>query len=349
MIKEAISKLVHRSDLTEAEAADAMSEIMSGEATESQIASFITALRMKGETVDEIAGCARIMRKFATPIHGKAIVDIDREDIGLDRETILDTCGTGGDGTNTFNISTATALVVAACGLSVAKHGNRSVSSACGSADVLESLGVNVNVTPEKVEECLSKTGIGFLFAPLLHGAMKYAIGTRRQIGIRTVFNILGPLTNPASATAQVLGVYNKELTLMLAQVLKKLGTKKAWVVHGEDGLDEISISGMTHVAQLWDGNVKTFTIAPEQFGLSRADMQEIKGGNASANAAIIRQILNGEKGPKRDIVVLNAAAGLYIGEKVKDIGEGIVRAQEAIDSGKAKEKLDSLISLTNG
>ncbi|MHB9154320.1 MAG: anthranilate phosphoribosyltransferase, partial [Endomicrobiales bacterium] len=243
MIKEAINKLVRLEHLAEKEAADVMSEIMTGEATDAQISAFITALRMKGETVDEITGCARVMRQFATPIRVKSKIGMDREDINIDRETILDTCGTGGDGTNTFNISTATALVVASCGLTVAKHGNRSVSSACGSADVLEALGVNLNVPAEKVEECLAKIGIGFLFAPSLHGAMKYAIGPRRQIGIRTVFNVLGPLSNPAAANFQVLGVYGEHLLEMLARVLGNLGTRKAWIVHGEDGLDEITVT----------------------------------------------------------------------------------------------------------
>ncbi|OGS09236.1 MAG: anthranilate phosphoribosyltransferase, partial [Elusimicrobia bacterium RIFOXYA1_FULL_47_7] len=230
MIKEAINKAVNGQDLTEKEASDVMAEIMGGEATDAQIAAFITALRMKGETISEITGCARVMRRFATPIRVKAALDIDRDDINIDAETILDTCGTGGDGTSTFNISTATAFVVASCGLTVAKHGNRSVSSACGSADVLEALGVNINIAPEKVEECISKIGIGFLFATSLHGAMKHAINPRRQIGIRTIFNVLGPLTNPAGATAQVLGVYSRNLVEMLAQVLSNLGSKRAWV-----------------------------------------------------------------------------------------------------------------------
>jgi anthranilate phosphoribosyltransferase len=221
------------------------------------------------------------MRRFATPISLRSALDLDREDINIDRETILDTCGTGGDNTSTFNVSTATALVVAASGMTVAKHGNRSVSSACGSADVLEALGVNLNVPKEKVEECLKTIGIGFLFAPSLHGAMKYAIGPRKQIGVRTIFNILGPLTNPAGAQTQVLGVYEKELAVTMANVLKNLGTKCAWVVHGADGLDEISITGSTFVAELKDGKVSTFEIKPEDFGLKSAPMSGIKGGNA--------------------------------------------------------------------
>ena len=348
MIKEVISKIVRDQNLTETEASAAMTEIMTGEATEAQIASFITALRMKGETSDEITGCAKVMKKFATPIRVRSLVDIDREDINEDDETVIDTCGTGGDGTNTFNVSTATAFLVCACGLRVAKHGNRSVSSACGSADVLEALGVNLNVTPEKVEECLSKIGIGFLFAPSLHGAMKYAIGPRRQIGIRTIFNLLGPLTNPASATAQVLGVYEEKLVEVIANVLKNLGSKKAWVVHGEDGLDEISISSDTLIAELSDDKVKIFKINPDDFGIKKAFVSDIKGGTAVENALIIRKILSGEAGPKRDIVLLNAAAGLYVGGKAKDINEGLTMAKEAIDSGRAKEKLELLIKITN-
>lgn len=349
MIKESISKVVRLEHLSEDEAAAVMTEIMSGEATESQIAAFITALRMKGETVDEITGCARVMRKFATPIRVRAKVDIDREDINFDQETILDTCGTGGDGTNTFNISTATAFIVASCGVPVAKHGNRSVSSNCGSADVLEALGVSINVTPEKVEECIDALNIGFLFAPALHGAMKYAIGPRRQIGIRTIFNVLGPLSNPASATAQVLGVYSAPLVEMLASVLKKLGARKAWVVHGADGLDEISLSGETLVSELVNGEIRTFTITPEQFGFKRAPLSAIKGGTAQDNALIIKEILSGKTGPRRDVVLLNAAAGLVVSGKAATIGDGIKTAADAIDSGRAAKTLDELIRMTNG
>jgi anthranilate phosphoribosyltransferase len=348
MIKETIGKLVRLQNLTETEASETMGEIMSGEATEAQIASFITALRMKGETVDEITGCAKAMRRFATPVRARAKVDIDREDINIDDETIIDTCGTGGDGTSTFNVSTATAFVICACGLAVAKHGNRSVSSACGSADVLEALGVNLNIIPEQVEECISKIGIGFLFAPSLHSAMKYAIGPRRQIGIRTIFNILGPLTNPANATAQILGVYEEKLVETLAGVLKNLGTRRAWVVHGEDGLDEISVSAKTVVAELNEGKIKVFTLEPEAFGIKKSYLADQKGGNAVDNALIIRKVLGGEKGPKRDIVLLNAAAGLCVGGIAGDINEGLKLARKAIDSGAAKEKLELLIKITN-
>lgn len=337
MIKEAISKIVVKQDLTQNEAADVMTEIMSGKATEAQIASFITALRMKGETVDEVAGCARIMRQFATRIK-----------ITPDPSVVVDTCGTGGDKTGTFNVSTASAFVAAACGLTVAKHGNRSVSSACGSADVLETLGVNIKVEPPKVEECLSKIGIGFLFAPSLHGAMKYAIGPRRQVGIRTIFNILGPLTNPAGANVQVLGVYSADLIEMLANVLKSLGSKKAWVVHGEDGTDEISITGPTKVAQLADGKVETLTVNPKDFGLSQAKLDDIKGGNAQENAQIIKSIFSGKKDAKRDMVLANSAACLLVADKAKELKEAASLAADAIDSGRAMEKLDKLIELTN-
>ncbi len=348
MIVDLIAKAVKRQNLSEKEAEAAMTEIMSGQATEAQIASLITALRMKGEAIDEITGCARIMRRFATRINVKGNVDIDTEDINIDRETIFDNCGTGGDSTNTFNVSTAAAFLIAAGGLKVAKHGNRSVSSACGSADVLEELGVKLNITPEKVEECISKIGIGFLFAPALHGAMKYAIGPRKQIGIRTIFNILGPLTNPASANVQVLGVYSFELVEKMAKVLKNLGVRKAWVVHSKDGLDEISVCSETKVAELMNGKIKTFNIKPEKFGIKRGKFSDIKGGGAKDNAKIIKDILNGEKGPKRDIAVLNAGAGLFLGGKAKDVKSGVKLAEEAIDSGKAREKLDLLIKITN-
>ena len=348
MIKETIAKLIKKTDLSEQEAAGVMSEIMSGEATEAQIASFITALRMKGETVDEITGSAKVMREFATRINVKSAIDIDTEDINIDQETIFDNCGTGGDSTNTFNVSTAAALIIAATGLKVAKHGNRSVSSSCGSADVLEELGVNLDVTPEKVEECISKIGIGFLFAPALHGAMKYAIGPRKQIGIRTIFNILGPLTNPAGANAQVLGVYSRDLVEKMADVLKNLGVRKAWVVHSEDGMDEISVSAPTFVCELEGGKTRSFSVKPEDFNIKRSRITDIRGGNAKENALIITKILDGEKGAKRDIAVLNAGAGLFLGAKSKDVLSGIKTAEEAIDSGKAKEKLKELINITN-
>lgn len=349
MIKEAIAKVIQRNDLSETEAIEVMTEIMTGQATEAQIASVITALRMKGETIDEITGCAKVMREYATAIRPRcAAVDIERDEINLDRETIIDTCGTGGDKTNTFNVSTSAAFIAAGAGLRVAKHGNRAVSSQCGSADVLSALGVNLEVTPQKVEECIDAVGIGFLYAPLLHGAMKYAIGPRRQIGIRTIFNILGPLTNPAGARAQVVGVYEARLTEVLARVLGRLGSERAFVVHGKDAMDEISITGETQISELKNGRVETYSVSPEDFGLRRTRLEDISGGNADDNAGIIRRILDGEKGPRRDIACLNAAAAIVAGGKARSIKEGLMLAYAAIDSGKAKEKLEKLVEMTN-
>ena len=334
MIREALLKLVERKNLTEDEAEEAMSEIMGGETTPSQLSAFITALRMKGEVVDEITGCAEAMRNAA--LH-----------LDINEDTIVDTCGTGGDKTNTFNISTVVAFVAAGGGLTVAKHGNRSVSSQCGSADVLERSGVNLNAKPEKVKECIEKIGIGFLFAPMYHPAMKHAVPTRKEIGIRTIFNILGPLTNPAGANVQLLGVYSPALTEMLANVLKNLGTKSALVVHGE-GFDEISLAGKTSVAELKDGKVKTYKIQPEDFGLKKATRNDLLGADADKNTQIMKDVLDGKKGPCRDIVILNCGALLYISGKAKDIRAGIKLAENAIDSGNARKKLEDLIKLTN-
>ena len=336
MIKEAIATVVRGDDLTEGEMMEAMEEIMEGRATPSQIGSFITALRMKGEIVDEITGAAKVMRAKAEKIELKD----HPED-----ETILDTCGTGGDSANTFNVSTATAFVAAGGGVKVAKHGNRSVSSQCGSADVLERLGLKLDILPSDVERCIREVGIGFLFAPLFHGAMKYAAGPRREIGLRTIFNVLGPLTNPAGATAQLLGVYDLGLTEKMANVLGKLGTKEAFVVCGEGRFDEISICGTSKVSHLRDGDVTTFEMTPEEYGFKRATPDAINGGDASENARIILDILEGEHGPKRDIVLLNAGAAFVAAGLDNDLKAGIERAKESIDSGKAKEKLDSLIN----
>ncbi len=349
MIKEAIARVVEGQDLTEAEMVEVMNEVMGGEATPAQIASFITALRLKGETVPEITGAARVMRERATPIRVGAALDIDREEINLDRETILDTCGTGGSGTRSFNISTTVAFVVAACGVKVAKHGNRSVSSACGSADVLEALGVNLNITPERVEKCIATLGVGFLSAPALHGAMKHAIGPRREIGIRTIFNILGPLTNPAGADRQVLGVYREELVETLARVLVQLGCRRGFVVHGFDGMDEVTLTGPTRVGEITDGGeVRLFTVEPEDFGLRRCELSALQGGDAVANAAIVRAVLTGEGGPRRDVVLLNAAFALAAAGVAKDVPSGLKAAAEAVDSGRALEKLEGLVRLTN-
>ena len=335
MIKELIGKVIKGKNLSEQESIQAMQGIMSGEATPAQIAAFITALRMKGETVAEITGAAKVMRKKAT-------------NLDFTEKVIVDTCGTGGDNSNTFNISTAVALVAAAAGLLVAKHGNRSVSSKCGSADVMEKLGLNLEIPPEKVKECIAEIGIGFLYAPLFHAAMKYATPVRREIGIRTIFNILGPLTNPAKADVQLLGVYRPELTEVLANVLKNLGTKNAFVVYGEGKFDEVSITGKTKVSQLKNDEVRTYYIQPEDFGLKRRSSEEVKGGTAEKNSRIILNILKGKKDAKREIVLLNAACLFIAAEKAGDFREGIKVAEEVIDSGKALKKLEALVKFSN-
>lgn len=347
MIKEAIARVVEGQNLSENEMVDVMDQIMGGRATPAQIGAFITALRMKGETIAEITGAARVMRAHATPIRVGSTVDIDRDDINIDQETIVDTCGTGGSGTRSFNISTTVAFVVAACGIKVAKHGNRSISSACGSADVLEALGVNLDVTPEQVADCIEKVGVGFLFAPALHGAMKHAIGPRKEIGIRTIFNILGPLTNPAGADRQVLGVYREELVEPLAGVLQKLGCRHGYVVHGSDGMDEITLTGPTRVAEISNGSVECYTITPEQFGLQRCALADLQGGDVAANAGIVRDVLSGTVGPKRDIVLLNSAFALTAAGVCAEPQAGIVQAAEAIDSGKALASLHGLVQQT--
>ena len=348
MIKEAIAKLVERQDLAESEMIGAMNQIMGGEATPAQVGSFITALRMKGETISEIVGAARVMRAHATPIRVGTVVDIDRDEINVERETIIDTCGTGGSGTRSFNISTTVALAVAACGGKVAKHGNRSITSSCGSADVLEKLGVNLDIPPEQVGHCVEKIGVGFLFAPALHGAMKYAIGPRREIGIRTIFNVLGPLTNPAGADRQVLGVFKEELVEPLAKVLLSLGCRRGFVVHGSDGMDEITLTGPTLVAAISGGTIEVQTIEPQQFGFECCQLEELQGGDAEQNAAIVTAILAGEKGPKRDIVVLNGAYALLAAGLVPGVDAGIELLQKVLDNGKAQATLDALIRMTN-
>jgi anthranilate phosphoribosyltransferase len=348
MIKEAIGKVVRGDNLTEGEMHEAMDEIMCGTATSAQIAAFVTALRLKGETVDEITGAARAMREKATKMNlNNHLVAVDRDEINVEDETILDTCGTGGDGTHTFNVSTATALVAAGGGVRVAKHGNRAVSSRCGSSDVLESLGVNLDITATDVERCIQEVGIGFLYAPLFHSAMKHAVRPRQEIGIRTIFNLLGPLTNPAGASAQVLGVYAPQLTEKMALVLNRLQTREAFVVCGEGTFDEISVCGPTRVSHLKEGDVRTFDITPEEFGFTRAPLEAIRGGNVRENAQIIRDIVNGEKGPKRDMVILNSAAAFVAAGLAGDFTEGAERAIDAIDSGRAREKLNRLIAFT--
>ncbi|OGW06329.1 MAG: anthranilate phosphoribosyltransferase [Nitrospinae bacterium RIFCSPLOWO2_12_39_16] len=335
MIREAIGKVIEKKNLTEAEMVSAFDEIMSGGASPAQIGAFITALRMKGETIEEITGAARVMREKALHIKTKA-------------KMIVDTCGTGGDESGTFNISTTAAFVTSGAGLTVAKHGNKSVSSKSGSADVLRSLGVNIEVEVSHVERCLDEIGIGFLFAPLLHGAMKHAIGPRREIGIRTIFNILGPLTNPAGAHSQVLGVYDYRLTEPLARVLQNLGSTHVFVVHGADGLDEITLTGKTFISELKYGEVENYEILPEDFGFERCKKEELLGGDSETNARITLDILKGKNGPHRDIVLLNAAAVIVAGGKSKDLREGLKAASESIDSGMAMKKLDGLRRLTN-
>ncbi len=336
-IQDAIAKLVERMDLTEAEAEEAMKYIMSGKATQAQIGSFLTALRTKGETVEEITAFARVMREFAARISPK--VD------GL----LVDTCGTGGDEIKTFNISTAAMFVAAGAGVRIAKHGNRSVTSKAGSADVVEALGVRIDLPPEEVQRCIERIGIGFMFAPRFHIAMKHAIGPRKEMGIRTVFNILGPLTNPASAQAQVIGVYDATLTDKLARVLKKLGCERAIVVHGVDGLDEISTLGRTQVSELNRSGIRTYMIEPEDFGIERVKPDAIAGEELEENVRMLLRVLHGETGPKRDIVLLNAAAAIVVGGKAGDLREGISIASDSLDSGRAYEKVVQLVKATGG
>lgn len=335
MLRSAIKKLVEGISLNENEVIDAMDCIMEGNATQAQIGSFITALRIKGETIEEITGCARVMREKAERINPRL-------------DYYIDTCGTGGDGANTFNISTASAIVSAAGGVAVAKHGNRSVSSRSGSADVLEALGININLTPQQVKECIERVGIGFMFAPSFHKSMKHAAGPRKELGIRTIFNILGPLTNPANAKGQVLGVFDGMLTEPVANVLLKLGVERALVIHGSDGLDEITTTGSTRVSEVRDEKVMNYEISPEDFGISRAQKADLLGGDAQTNADIILSILRGDKGPKRDITLLNAGAALYVGKIAASIQEGVNLSRDIIDSGKAYRKLKELMEFTN-
>ncbi len=333
MIREAIQTLVSGNSLSMEEAAQVMEEIMGDKVTPAQFGAFVTALRLKGETVDEIAGMAKTMRAKAIPVTVAG--------------PLVDTCGTGGDGSATFNISTTAAFVVAGAGLKVAKHGNRAMSSQCGSADVLEALGVKLDLTAEQVQRCLEEVGMGFMFAPSFHPAMKYAAAPRREIGIRTVFNILGPLTNPAGAQAQVLGVADGSLVEKLALVLQSLGCHHALVVHGEDGLDEITLTGKTRVSELKDGRTSSFFISPEDFGLPRVGLDKLRGGTASENATLLRNILAGVPGPQRDVVLMNAAAALVAGDKVETLQQGIDLAQEALDNGHALDKLNQLIEFS--
>jgi anthranilate phosphoribosyltransferase len=334
-IREAIIKLMEREHLSDVEAEQVMLEIMGGGATPAQIGSFLTALRLNGETVDEIAGCARAMRANAVTVRPQ-------------HRLIVDTCGTGGDGANTFNISTTAAFVVAGAGLPVAKHGNRSVSSRSGSADVLGALDVQIDISPAHIADCIDEIGIGFLFAPALHPAMKHAVGPRRELGIRTIFNILGPLCNPAGARRQLLGVYDGSLTVVLGAVLQRLGTGGAIVVHGNDGLDELSTTGANVVTRVTPTAIETTIFDPTSIGVRRANLSDLAGGTPEDNAGILRSILEGERGPRRDIVLLNAAAALVAGGKATAFRKGLSIAADAIDSGHALEKLERLITFTN-
>ncbi len=334
-IRTALARVLEHRDLSEPEAQSVMEQIMAGQATPAQIGALLAALRMKGETVAEVTGFARAMRQSAIRVRSR-------------HPLVADTCGTGGDGAGTFNISTAAAFVVAGAGLPVAKHGNRSVSSRCGSADVLQALGVQIEIPPEQVAACIDHVGVGFLFAPVFHPAMKHAVGPRREMGVRTVFNLLGPLTNPVGVHVQVLGVYDPELTEPMAHVLAGLGCRAAFVVHGADGLDELSTTGLNRVSWLCDGVVKTFLLDPESLGMERARVADLEGGDAQTNAEILRAVLSGERGPRRDVVLLNAAAALVAAGTARDLREGLALGARSIDSGAARECLQALVAFTN-
>jgi anthranilate phosphoribosyltransferase len=347
VILDALHKIAnHRESLSREEARAVMGQVLRGEATDLQIAALLVALHMKGETVEEIVGFAEAIRDAATPlpIQRDSLVDVS----GTGREALVDTCGTGGDAAGTFNISTATALVVAGAGVRVAKHGNRGVSSKCGSADVAEALGVNITLPPARVAACLDEIGIAFLFAPAMHSAMKYVQPARRELRLRTVFNLLGPLTNPARTSAQVVGVYSDDLVEKLAEALALLGMRRALVVHGADGLDEITITGPTRIAEVRDGLVRTYEVTPEEFGFKRAGLDALSGGDAATNAGIIRDILRGKQSSRREVVVLNAAATLVAAGKVDSIAEGVPLAAQSLDSGAAWKKLEELVRFTN-
>ena len=347
MITEALHQIAsHRRSLSREQARDVMSAILNGQATDAQIAALLVALHMKGETVEEIVGFAEAIRAAAAPmlLQRDSALDVS----GTERDALVDTCGTGGDASGTFNISTATALTVAGAGVRVAKHGNRSVTSKCGSADVMEALGININLSPARVAACLEQVGIAFLFAPAMHSAMKYVQPARRELRLRTVFNLLGPLTNPAHASAQVVGVYSAELVEKVAHALSMLGLQRALVVHGSDGLDEITVTGPTRVAEVRNGSVTAYEVTPEQFGIERSPMESLMGGDAAANAAIIRSVLQGEKSSKRDVVLLNSAAALVAAGRVDTIADGLPLAMKSIDSGASMGKLEALVKFTN-
>jgi anthranilate phosphoribosyltransferase len=359
MILDALQRIANQSQsLSRAEAREAMAEVLAGKCTDAQIAALLIALRMKGETVEEIVGFAEAIRAAAAPlpierVSGNSAIAVSgtgRDALANEPvdDSLIDTSGTGGDASGTFNISTVTALVTAGAGVRVAKHGNRSISSKCGSADVVEALGINIQLTPERSAQCLREIGICFLYAPNLHPAMKQVQGVRRELRMRTMFNLLGPLTNPARASGQVVGVYSLDLVEKLAEALSMLGLRRALVVHGHDGLDEITITSKTRVAEARDGSVRSYEIEPEEFGMAHATLKDISGGDAAQNAAIIRAILDGEKSPRRDVVVLNAAAALVAAGKTDHIGDAIPLAVKSIDSGTAKQKLEALIRFSS-
>src|SRR5271157_1084153 len=346
MILDALHRIAnHRQSLSREEAHAVMTEILTGQCSDAQIAALLVALHMKGETVEEIVGFAEAIRAAATPLELRAGSVLDASGTGRDalRDSLIDTCGTGGDASGTFNISTATAFVVAGAGVRVAKHGNRSVTSKCGSADVMEALSVNINLPAAQIAACLRQVGIAFLFAPAMHSAMKHVQTARRELRLRTVFNLLGPLTNPARATCQVVGVYSADLVEKLAEALSMLGLHRALVVHGSDGLDEITITGPTRIGEVREGQVHTYEVTPEEFGLQKATLEDISGGDAAQNASLIRGVLAGEKSARRDVVVLNAAAALVAAGRADHLREAVPLAAQAIDSGAAERKLDTL------
>jgi anthranilate phosphoribosyltransferase len=347
MITDALHRIAnHRESLSREEARLVMAQVLAGKCTDAQIAALLVALHMKGETVEEIVGFAEAIRAAASPLTLRANHTVDVS--GTERDALVDTCGTGGDASGTFNISTATALVVAGAGVRVAKHGNRSVTSKCGSADVMEALGVNIDLPPARLAACLEEVGIAFLFAPAMHSAMQHVQSARRQLRLRTVFNLLGPLTNPAHASAQVVGVYSAALVEKLAEALSMLGLHRALVVHGLDGLDEITITAPTRIAEVREGTIRTYEVTPEEFGMNRGTLDDISGGNAPANAAIIREILGGGTSPRRDVVLLNAAAALVAAGRTDHLANALPLASQSIDSGAAARKLEALVRFTN-
>ena len=335
-INQAIKAVIEKRNLNESDMIDVMNSIMTGQTTDAQIGAFLVGLSMKGETIEEITASAKVMRSLATPVEIKS------------NKYLVDTCGTGGDGLGLFNISTASAFVVAAAGGKVAKHGNRSISSKSGSADVLESAGVNLNLSPSLISECITQIGVGFMFAPAHHSAMKHAIGPRKELAVRTIFNVLGPLTNPAKAPNQVMGVYDKNLIEPIANVLKELGSRHVMVVHSDDGLDEFSIADKTYVAELKDGNISTYSVHPEDFGLTLGDLKDIRADNADASLALITEAFSGRNGTAKNIISLNAGAAIYVSGLTTSLQSGIDRANQVLSDGSSQKKLDEYIKISN-